>query len=123
MGDDSSSNLGEQVAWLIFLRWYRVLNTKFVPQNLNDLRKHLQHQDQRGSLMLLPGNFLDPRVLHPSEEERRHPCIPQDLGAILFTQSSSVLFPERLELPFPSEEILSSYEDVVSSSKDQTLRG
>ena len=28
-------------------------------------------------------------------------------------------FPERLELPFPSEEILSGYEDVVSSSQDR----
>ena len=27
-------------------------------------------------------------------------------------------FPERLELPFPSEEILSSFEDIVSSSQD-----
>ena len=27
-------------------------------------------------------------------------------------------FPERLELPYPSEEILSGYEDVVSSSQD-----
>ena len=27
-------------------------------------------------------------------------------------------FPERLELPFPSGEILSGYEDVVSSGQD-----
>ena len=27
-------------------------------------------------------------------------------------------FPERLELPYPSEEILSGYDDVVSSSQD-----
>ena len=30
-------------------------------------------------------------------------------------------FPERLELPFPSEEILSGYEDVVSSGTDQLI--
>ena len=72
-------------AWLIFLRWYIILNTKIVPPNINDLRKHLQHRDQLGSLMLLPGNFLDPRVLHPSGKERRHHRLSQD-------QSSSVLF-------------------------------
>ena len=45
--------------------------------------------------MLLPGNLFDP------------------------TRSSSVLYPERLELPFPSEEILSGFEDIVSEGTDQ----
>ena len=35
-------------------------------------QKHLQHQDQLGSLILLPGNSLGPKVLHPSWERRRH---------------------------------------------------
>ena len=32
-------------------------------------------------------------------------------------------FPERLELPFPSEEILSGFEDIVSSGTDQFSTG
>ena len=47
--------------------------------------------------MLLPGNLLGPRVLHPSGKELRHRCLPKQLSPFL----------ERLELPFPSEEILS----------------
>ena len=79
-------------AWRIFLRWYRVLVTKIIPPNKSYLKKHLQHQDQRGSLMLLPGTLFGSLVLHPSGKERRHHCLRQDLGAILSTQSSSVLF-------------------------------
>ena len=110
-------------AWLIFLRWYRVLNTKIVPQNINDLRKHLQHRDQRGSLMLLPGNFLDPQGTASFWERTEAPLhLPRPRCNFIHSKQLSP-FPERLELPFPSEEILSGYEDVVSSSKDQTLRG
>ena len=100
-------------AWLIFLRWLMILNTKILPPNVNDLRKHLQHRDQWVSLMRLLGSYLDPRVLHPSGRKRRHHC----LNFIHSKQLSP--FPERLELPFPCEEILSGYEDVVSSGTDQ----
>ena len=36
-----------------------------------------------------------------------------------YSPEEAQFFPERLELPFPSEEILSGYEDVVSSSQDR----
>ena len=64
--------------------------------------------------MLLTENLLGPRVLHPSGKEWR----PYDLGAIPPSQSSCP-FPERLEVPFPSEEILSGCEDIFSSGTDQ----
>ena len=103
--------LPESSAWRIFLRWYRVLDTKIVPPNKSDLKKHLHYQDQRCSLMLFPGNPLGPRVLHPSWKELRHHCLssPKQLDPS----------PERQELPFPSEEILSGYEEIVSSCTDQ----
>ena len=93
-------------------RWCKILETKIVPSNINDLRKHLQHRDQRGStsnlwmlhqhrnrhvkqlenLMRQLGSSPKPRELHPTGRERRHHCLLQDVGAILLTRSSSVLF-------------------------------
>ena len=66
--------LPDSSAWRIFPRWYRVLVTKIKPPNKSYPKKHLQHQDQRGSLMLPPGNLLSPRVLHSSGKELRHHC-------------------------------------------------
>ena len=99
------SSASKQFLRRIFLRWYINMITKIVPSNINDPRKHLQHRDQRGStsnlwtlhqhpnlhgkqlgnLMRLLGNSPEPRVLHPSGRERRHHCLLQDQGAILFT--------------------------------------
>ena len=98
---------------LISQRWYVVQKTQVAPSNTNNLWKHLQHRDQWRSLMRLPGSYLHPRVLHPSGRKRRHHCLnfihPKQLSPFL----------EGLELPFPSEENLSGFEDVVSSNTDQ----
>ena len=55
-----------------------------------------QHRNHHGkqleNLMRLLGSSPEPKVLHPSGKERRHHCLLQDVGAILFTRSSSVLF-------------------------------
>ena len=111
--------LPEKSSWRIFPRWCRVLVTKIIPPNKSYLKKHLQRQDQRGSLMLLSGNLMAPKVLHPSGKELRHHCLSNDPGAIFFHPKQPSPFPERLELPFPSEEILSGFEDIVSSGTDQ----
>ena len=111
--------LPENGGWRIFPRWYRVLVTKIIPQNKSYLKKPLQHQDQRGRLMLLPGNLLGPRVLHPSGEELRHRCLPPRPSLNFIHPKQLSPFPERLELPFPSEEILSGFEDIVSSGTDE----
>ena len=55
----------ERSAWRTFFPCYRVLVTRIVPPNKSDLKKHFQHQDQRGSLTLLLGNLLGTGVLHP----------------------------------------------------------
>ena len=67
--------------------------------------------------MFLLWNSLDPEVLQPSEKKRRHHCILQDVGAILFTRSSSVPFQNVWNCRIPVE-ILSDYENVVTSSQD-----
>ena len=105
-------------AWRIFQRWCRVLVTKVVHPNNSFLKMHLQHQDQRGSLVRQLGNYLEPRVRHPSEREQRHHCLPQDLGEFFHPKQLSPL-PERLNFPFSSDEILSDCEDVVSSGTDE----
>ena len=51
-------------------------------------------------------------------EIRRHHCLTRNACAILFTQSSTVPFLNRLKLPYPDEEILSGYEEDVSVIRD-----
>ena len=87
--------------------------------NINDLKNHYRHRDRHGkqleNLVRLLGRSPEPMIPHPSGRERRQHCLIQDVGAILFTRSSSVIFHERLMLPFSSDEILSGYEDTVFS--------
>ena len=126
--------LPESSAWRIFLLLCRVLFTKIIPPNKSYLKKHLQHQDQRGSLTLLHGNLMGPRVLHHSGKERRHRLpslktwagkeprhrLPHSRPGCNFIHPRQLSpFPERLKLPFSIEEILSGFEDVVSSGTDQ----
>ena len=99
-------------------RWYVVQKTKIVPSSTNNLRTHLQHRDQRSSLMPLLGSSPDPRVLYPSGKIRRH-HLPHPKRRCNFLHPKQLSpFPERLKLPYPSGEILSGYEDVVSKSQD-----
>ena len=78
----------ESSAWLTFLRWYRVLKTKIVPPNMNDLKKQFRHRDRHGkqveSMIRQFGNYLEPRVRHPSGREQRHHCLTQDVGAFFY---------------------------------------
>ena len=71
MGDDSSSNLGEQCMANI-PTMVQVLITKIVPPNKNDLKKHLRHRDrlrqQVENMIRLLGHCLEPRVRHPLGE-------------------------------------------------------
>ena len=116
------------------LRWYIILNTKIVPSNINDPRKHLQHRDQRGStsnlwmlhhgkqvenLMRLLGKLSGIQGTASFWERTEAPLPPPRPGCNFIHPKQLSPFPERLELPFPSEEILSGYEDVVSSRQDQ----
>ena len=67
--------------------------------------------------MLFPGILLGPRVLHPFWERTEAPLPPLRPNFIHPRQLSP--FPERLKLPFSSEEIPSGFEDIVSSGTDQ----
>ena len=109
------SNALKQFLRLVSPRWYIILITKIVQSNSKDQRKHLQHRDQLGStsnlrmlhhgkqmenLMRPLGNSPECRVLHPSGRARNHHCLLQDQRAILFTQSSSVIFPNAWNCRF-----------------------
>ena len=117
VGEDSTGDLEKillrQLQRLTSQRWHVVQKTQIAPSSTNNLWKHSQHRDQWRSLMRLPGSSLDPRLLHPSGRKRRHHCLsfihPKQLSPFL----------ERLEVPFPIEEILSGTEDVVSSGTDR----
>ena len=110
--------LPENSALRIFPRWYRVLVTKILPLNKSCPKKHPQPQDQRCSLMLLPWNLLDPGYCILRERTEAPLPPPRPRRKFIHPKELSP-FRERLELPFPSEEILSGYEDVVSSGTDQ----
>ena len=86
-------------------RWYVALKPQIERSNINDLRRHLHRRDphgkQLGNPMRLPGNLLDPRVLHPcgrTEAPLLHPkrqckfAQPKQLS--LFLVSKDTFYPE-----------------------------
>ena len=113
----------ESSARPIFLRWYRVLNTKIVPPNKNDLKKHFRQRDRLGkqveNLIRLHGNYLEPRVRRPFCRERRHHCLLPRPRCNLNHPKQLIPFPERLTLPFPCEEILSGSLRRVRNSRNE----
>ena len=102
----------------ISLRLCRSLATKVTSPNQNYVMMHLQHLDQRRSLMLFPGNLLAPGycILWERNEAPLSPLRPR--CNFIHTRQLSPL-PERLKLPFSSDEIFSGFEEIVSSSTDQ----
>ena len=113
----------ESSAWLIFLRWYRVLNTKIVPPNINDLKKHFRHRDRHGkqveNMIGPPWKLSGTQGTASFWERTEAPLPPQRPWCNFIPPHQLSPFPERLKLPLSSEEILSGYEDVVSSGTDQ----
>ena len=97
------------------LRSYRAQATKAASPKQNYVMMHLPHPDQRSS----HGNLLGPRIRHTFGKEQRHHCLHPRPRFNFFHPKQHSPFPERLELPFSSEEILSGYEDIVSSGTDQ----
>ena len=87
MGDNSSGEQGmANIPTLVQGAGYKDYTSK---QKL--LEEAPSAPRSAGSLMLLLGNLLGPRVLHPSGKELRHHCLPYDPGASS-TQRSSILF-------------------------------
>ena len=86
---------------------------------ITDVMMILQHPDQRGSPILFPGNLLGPRIRPTFGKELRHHCLLLRPRCNFIHPRQLSPFPERLELPFSSDEILSGYEDIVSSETDQ----
>ena len=68
--------------------------------------------------MLLRGNSLELKILQSSGKNRRHHCLTASVGAFFVHPKQLSPFPERLKLPCPDEEILSSYEEDVSFIRD-----
>ena len=90
----------------------------------NDLKKHVRHRDLHGkqveNMIRLLGNYQGPRVRHYLGKSRGTIASSKTLVQFHSPEAASVLsFLERLNLPFASDEILSSYEDIVSSGTDK----
>ena len=77
---------------LMSRRWYVVRKTKIAPSGTNNLLMHHQHRDHWGSLMRLPGNYLDPRARHPCGREQRHHCLLQNVGTIFYSPEAAQSF-------------------------------
>ena len=86
---------------------------------VTDVMMHLQHPDQRGSLMLFPGNLLGPRIRRTFWERNQAPFPPSRPRCNFVHPRQLSAFPERLKLHFSSDEILSGFEDIVSSGTDE----
>ena len=133
----------KQFLRLMSPRWCIILKAKIEPSSTNDLRKHLQHRDQRcstsnlwmlhqhrnphskqlESLMRLLGSSPEPRVLHPSGRKRRQYCLTQNTGAILFTRSSSVLSLNAWSCRVPVKRSCRAMRMWFPLAKTVTLRG
>ena len=82
----------------------------------------LQHPDHRDSPILFPGNLRGLKIRHNFWERIEAPLPPlRPRPRCNFIHPRQLSpFPERLELPFSNDEILSGSEDIVSSG---TLNG
>ena len=88
-----------------------VMRWKIVPQNGNDLKRHLRRQDQRDNRMFLLGTVFGSQAVASSLEKVEAPLPPPKPRCKLVYPKQLGPCPVRLELPFPKEYILSGYED------------
>ena len=79
----------------------------------------LQHPDHRDSPILFPVNLVGPKVRLTFWERIEAPLPPLRPRCNFIHPRQLCPFPERLELAFSTDEILSGYEDIVSSGTDQ----
>ena len=104
-------------------RRHQRAETAIMPSSTSNLWMPHQHRNPHGkqleNLMLLLGNSPEPRAPRPSGKNRRHHCPSQNVYAIFIHPKQLSPFPERLELPFPDEEILSSCDEDVSFIRDR----
>ena len=80
----------------------------------------LRHPEFRKKSILFLGNQRGLKIRLMFGNELRHHCLHygHGLNANFIHPRQLSPFPERLELPFSNDEILSSYEDIVSSGTD-----
>ena len=78
----------------------------------------LQHPNHRDSLILFPRNLLGPSIRPTFWERIEAPSPPVQPRCNFIHPRQLSPFPERLELPFSIDAILSGYEDIVSSGTD-----
>ena len=110
-GDDSSD---EQRATDIPVLLHSTGNTDYIRDDHPPTPRPSRQPDS------LPWEPTRPQDEAYFGSELRHHCLLYGPDATSSIQDSSVPFlSERLELPFSSDEILSGYEDVVSSGTDQ----
>ena len=118
MGDDSSSNLGEQC--MVQSAEYKDCTTK---------QKRREEAPSAPSSSWQAGGEYDTPIWKLSGTqgtasfwERTEAPLPHPRPRCSFIRPKQLSpFPERMKLPFSSDEILSGYEDIVSSGTDQFI--
>ena len=78
----------------------------------------LQHPDHRDGPILFPGNLRGLKIRDTFWERNEAPLPPLRPRCNFIHPRQLSPFPERLELPFTSDEILSGYDEIVSSGTD-----
>ena len=102
-----------------FLRLCRAQATKATSPNQNYVMMHPSAPRPAGQLDALPWERTEPQGTAYFWERNEAP-LPPSRPRCNFTHPRQLSpFPESLKLPFSSEEILSGFEEIVSSGTDQ----
>ena len=122
MGDDSSSNLGERcmanIPTMVHDAEYKACTTK--QKRLEDALSAPRSSWQEGGEADTPTWKLSGTQGTASLWERAEAPLPPPRPKCNFIHPKQVSpFPERLKFPFSIDEMLSDYEDVVSSGTDR----
>ena len=117
-----SKTIHSQVSSLPIRQRYGGQRATTVPSSVSSLGTPHLHQNLRGKQLENPtrqlGNSRAPRVPRLLGKHREHHCFRTKRVCNDFHPKHHGPFPDRLRLPYPDEEIISGYEEEVSSIRD-----